>query len=100
MSKIQINYNELYSQVEKLKAHVSNNIIDYANGEYQKINSTLTDVDGEANACLKEVMEANREKTYEAANTLTELLQFMSDSARQMEMNEHRMAKSMDAGRR
>ena len=100
MSKIHIQYDKVYSEIPKLKSHISSNIIDYANGEYQKIQSLLHDVDGEANACLKEVLEANRKKTHEAASTLDELLQFIIDSAKQMEINEHRMARTMTAGRR
>lgn len=100
MSKIQINYTEVYSEIEKLKSHISNNIIDYTDGEYKKMLSLIEDVDGETNACLKEVMDANRKKTHEAAKTLEELLQFISDSAKQMEINEHRLARTMTAGRR
>ena len=101
MSKIHINYEQVYSEVPKLKSHVLCNIVDYAGGEYKKIQSLLGDyVDGEANACLKEVMEANREKTLEAAYILEELLQFMNDSAKQMEINEHRLARTMTADRR
>ena len=101
MSKIQINYSQVYSEVPKLKNHVTCNIVDYTNGEYQKIQSLLSDyVDGETNAYLKEVMEANREKTLEAAYILEELLQFISDSSKQMEINEHRLARTMTADRK
>jgi len=101
MSKIHINYDQVYTEVPKLKGHISSNVVDYADGEYQKIQSLLGDyVDGEANASLKEVMEANRKKTHEAALALEELLQFICDSAKQMEINEHRLAKTMTADRR
>jgi len=99
MSKIHINYTEVYAETARLKGHISSNIIDYTDGEYQKIQSLLGDyVDGEANASLKEVMEANRKKTYEATSILDELLQFISDSAKQMEINEHKLAQTMTAG--
>jgi len=98
MSKIQIDYTQVYSEIPKLKSHISSNITDYANSEYQKIQSTLEDVDGEATACLKEIMEANRHKAHEAASILDELLQFIHDSAKQMEMQEHKIAQTMTAG--
>ena len=101
MSKIHINYDQVYSEIPKLKSHILSNVIDYADGEYQKIQSLLSDyVDGEVTACLKEVMEANRYKTLEAASVLEELLQFMSDSAKQMEISEHKLARTMTADRK
>lgn len=101
MSKIHINYEQVFSEIPKLRSHISCNVIDYADGEYQKIQSILVDyVDGETADCLKEVMEANRKKTYEAACILEELLQFMTDSAKQMEINEHRLARAMTIDRK
>ena len=98
MSEIKIQYDKIYSEIPKLRSLVSSNIIDYCNTQHQDMQSQLRGVDGAANAQLLEALEANRLKTLEAAGTLEKLLQFIFDSAKQIEINEQHMARAMNAG--
>ena len=98
MRTIQVKYDEVYAETERLRAHISSNITSRANTEYRQIQSTLrSQVDGATNARLTEAMEANRQKTLEAANILDKLLLFISASARQIEINERRIARSISS---
>jgi adenylate kinase len=100
MRTIQVKYDEVYAETAKLINHLSSNITDRANAEYNQIQSLLDQVDGSTNAELIEFMETNRQKTTEAAATLEKLLQFISNSAKQIEINEERIAHTISAGRR
>ena len=99
MSQIHINYDEVYAQTQNLRRHVSGNIVEHCNAEYQRIQSLLRTVDGQANAHMQQAMEANRQKTIHAASTLEKLLRFITDSARQIEINEQQIARTMSTRR-
>ena len=97
MSEIKVQYEKIYSEIPKLRSLVQSNLIDYCNTQHQAIQSQLRGVDGAANAQLLVALEANRLKTLEAAGTLEKLLQFIIESAKQIEINEQEMARTMDA---
>ena len=100
MGTIQVKYDEVYGETERLRGHVSSNIVNKTNVEYRNLQSLLARVDGATNANLREAMEVNRKKTLEAANILDRLLRFISNSARQIEINEERIARVMASSRR
>ena len=100
MSEIKIQYDKIYSEIPKLRSHVTSNIIDYCNAEYQTLQSQLNAVDGAANSGLLEAMEENRLKAIETAGILDKLLQFILDSTKQIEINEQQMARAMNKGGR
>lgn len=99
MGTIHVKYDEVYAETEKLRNHISSNIMNRVNAEYRQMQSQLSHVDGAANAQLKEVLDANMQKTILAAETLDKLLQFISDSAKQIEISEQRIARTMMLGK-
>jgi len=100
MGTIQIKYEEVYAKAAKLRERISSNIVERTESEYGQIESKLSQADGAANASLKEVMEANRQKALEAAYLLDKLVNFIANSAKQIEINEQKIARGMTLGRK
>ena len=96
MRTIQVNYDEVYAKTAELRRHISANIVGRANSDYNRIQSHLRQVDGGANEVLIEVMEANRQKTLAAAYAMDKLLEFIATSAKQIEINEDRIARTIN----
>ncbi|MCL2574228.1 MAG: hypothetical protein FWE34_06745 [Defluviitaleaceae bacterium] len=92
--RFQIQYDTVYIKTAELRSRIEAELADMES-TYRQVEHELHDMDGKTNACLQETVEANRQKAYEAASTLDELLQFLNDSARQVEINEHKMARAM-----
>ena len=100
MQTFHVKYDEVHTETARLRNHLSSNMTTQANTEYRQIQSQLGRVDGATNANLREAMNVNRTKTLEAANVLDRLLQFITNSARQIEVSEQQMARTMTGGRR
>ena len=99
MRTIHVKYDEVYAEVARLRS-VAANTVNRVNNEYRQIQSQLGRVDGATNATLVEVMDANCQKAVLATETLDKLLEFISCSTKQIEINEQRIAQAMTAGRK
>ena len=100
MGKIHVNYDAVYAETEKLRNHICSNVIDTANAEYNRVQSTLSNVDGGTAAALSEFADYNRKKAMEAADIVEKLLRFMCASAKQIEINEEVLARVIRTGRK
>ena len=100
MGTIHVKYDEVYAEVAKLKSYLASNVFGLADTGYRKIQADLSRMDGKANAVLMEIMEAHHEKTAVTADTIYKLLDFITVSTKQIEINEQRIARAMSAGRK
>ena len=100
MGTIHIKYDEVYAETAKLKGHLASNVVARADAEYRQMQSNLRNVDGAASAAYSDFIEENRRKTAIAANTIVKLLDFMENSARQIEASEQRIARAISTARR
>ena len=99
MGQIQIKYEEVYAKTAELKGTINDDLLIRINNEYSQIQSMLDSVDSTTNAALKDTIEQNRQKSIIVVETLYKLLSFMSNSAKQMELNEQKMANSIASGK-
>jgi len=100
MGTIHVKYDEVYAETAKLKSYLASNVVARADADYRQIQSNLSRMDGAANAALMNFMEANYQKTLVTAETMDKLLNFITASTMQIEMNEQRIARAMTAGRK
>jgi len=100
MSEIRVKYDEVYAEVTKMRNHIASDIVEYTRREYRQIRSQLQQVDGAANFVLQEAMEANCEVTIRTANVLDKLLDFMFNSAKQIEAGEQSIARAFATPRK
>ena len=98
MGKIQINYEEVYTRTAQMKTYINGDLLERINSDYATIQHILDNVDSNTNAKLKEGMELHRQKAVIAARTLSKLLTFMSNSSKQVELNEQRIAGVIASG--
>ena len=87
MSKIQINYTEVYSKTAELRSRIEAELSNMDMTCHQ-IQSDLQCMDGKTNAAFMETMVHNQVKAYVTAETLYKLLTFIELSARQVEHDE------------
>ncbi len=92
MAAIQINYDEVYAKSTQLRKHIAEDISGNAEKEYNRIIQKLEQLDGAANAELISAIEQNKQKTLMVSKIMDKLLSFMSNSSKQVEINEQRMA--------
>ena len=100
MRTIHVKYDDVYAETLKLRNRISSDVINRATVEYRQIQMLLDSVDGTSNARLKETMEHNLRKTVMVAETFDKLLQFISKSAKQIEISEQQMARSFASSTR
>jgi uncharacterized protein YukE len=100
MGTYNVNYDEVNAEVRRLRNHVSSNIINQANTEYRQIRNYLREVDGATCESFTAAMDQNCEKTVAAARVLERLLSFISNSSRQIQINEEQIARSFRLTRR
>jgi len=98
MAEIQINYDEVYMKTTELKGYIKTDILPKIETAYMQIQEMLNELDSGTNQNLKESMELNKQKSIVVAQTLYKLLSFMSNSSKQMELNEQKMAATIMLG--
>ena len=93
-------YDEVQAETAKLRKYLSSNVVSRVNTDYRQMQSQLRQVDGAATASMQQTMNVNCQKAAEAAAVLDKLLQFMSNSARQIELSESQIARTFKMIRR
>ena len=100
MEQILVNYEAVNEEIARLRTQITSSVIDPVNAEYRQIQTSLQQVDGATNAAYQEALEINREKALAAANTMEKLLNFIFNSARQIQISEEQIARSFGGTRR
>ena len=98
MSEINISYNEVYARTAQMRREIATTLNEM-DSEYRRIQHSLNDVDGSTAVRVREAVNENRRKTCEVAATLDKLVSFMSNSARQMEAEELKIANVFTSSR-
>lgn len=98
MPEIRINYDEVYKKTSELRNRIGSDLTARVENEYRSLRETIRKVDGAANAKLKETSEENRRKSMMVAQTLDKMLSYMANSAKQVQLNEMMMARSIASG--
>lgn len=91
MTEIQVKYTDLYARVQTLRNQLQGGLGEMHTG-YSQMRTSLSIVDGATNAALIQAVEENRGSALMVANTLEKLLIFIDASARQIEMEEGKIA--------
>ena len=100
MGTIHVNFNEVYEETARLRNHLTSAVGGGLDAEYRRMRSQLDRVDGAVRAGLQEAMEANRQKAAMAVEIVDRLLQFISGSARQIEIQDRQMGRAFASARR
>jgi len=100
MRTFQVNYDEVSSKIGQLQNHLRLNITNPVNQEYRQIQTSLRQADGETNFNYQAAVNENREKTIAAINILDRLLNFMTNSSRQIQTAENNIARAFQSIRR
>jgi len=96
--EIKINYQEIYSKTAELRQRIQSELQEMET-TYRQTNSTLHSMDSRTNAEIMESMEINRQKAQVTAETLTKLLSFIDEAARQVEHDESKMSRAFTQSR-
>jgi hypothetical protein len=88
---IRVNHANVYSRTARQNSSIKGQLNAMAS-QYSSIISALDGLDSATNAAMKTAMEQNQKKALAAAQIMEKLLSFIDRSARQMEMQDHRMA--------
>jgi len=92
MSQIKINYAEVHAKVAQMRNQMSMQL-HQMEGEYKQIESCLLSrTDGAATTAICSVANINKQKAYEVAETFDKLLTAMTNAARQVEVEELKIA--------
>ena len=100
MGTIHVNYDVVKAETARMRSHIRSSIVGQADAGYRQVQSSLRGMDGAANASLRDAMEVNRQKAAAAAHILERLYEFIATSAREIEVQEQRIARSFNIGRR
>ena len=100
MSQIKIDYNEVFTKTAKMRNQLSMSLRQME-AEYRQVQSRLSrGTDGATAAAIGLAVNENMRKTREVAETLDKLLSFMRNSARQVELEELKIANVFRSGAR
>jgi len=94
--EILINYGEAYSKFTELRNRVETELRETAN-DYRQANFAASQMYGSTNAHFAEAMAANHRKSQVTADTMTKLILFMDNSARQVEREEQSIARIFES---
>ena len=94
--EILINYGEVYDKLSELRSRIASELQEM-NNSYSQTNFAVQQMDGSTNAHFAEAMIANQRKSQVTADTITKLLTFMDNSARQVEREEQNIARIFEA---
>jgi len=99
MSDIVVKYDEVYSRTAELKKRIGSDLTTRINDEYAQIENLLSSsVDGATTASLLEVVAFSKRKSIAAASALEKIVDFMADSAKEIQRNEAELARSIASG--
>jgi len=100
MSQIKINYADIYERTARMRGQITT-CLNQMDAEYRQLHRRLiNNTDGAASAAIGDAIEENRIKSYEMASTLQKLVSFMTNSTRQIEAEEIRIANAMGSATR
>ena len=68
--------------------------------EYRRVQFSLNNMDGRSAVAIRNAIDENRKKTIAAAETLDKLLSFMTNSTKQIEAEELKIANVFNSSRR
>ena len=94
--EILINYEEVHSKLSELRNIIESEVRDM-NNAYRQTTFAASRMDGKANAVFAETILANQRKSQVTADTVTKLLMFMDNSARQVEREEQAISRVFDS---
>jgi len=93
-TEIKINYEEVYSKTAELRQRLQSEIREMDAG-YRQVRTTLSRMDGAANAVIIETMEANCTKARVTAETMLRLISIIDNAAREAEREDQGIARKI-----
>jgi len=97
-TQILINYAEVRSKTTELRQRIRQEQRE-ADTTYRQAQSILRNLDGKTNSEFVQTVVANQQKAQVTAETLSQLLLFIDNSAREMERNEQLQARIFASSR-
>ena len=100
MEKIQVDYDAVETKLSQMRSHITTNINAGVMQEYRQMQSNLMQADGEAQKELREAAELNRKKALACTSIMERLFSFMTNSSRQIQKTEEKIARAFNTPRR
>ena len=94
--QILINYEETYRKLAELRNIIESEVWEM-NASYRQNNFAASRMDGKTNAIFAETMLAIQRKSQASTDTITKLVMFMDNSARQVEREEQTIQRIFDS---
>lgn len=95
-NQILINYEEVYNKTAEQRQRIQSELAEL-DAVYRRCQADLQSMDGRAYAEFVEVLSQNRMKAHVTAEVLTNLLQFIALSAKQIEQDEIKLKTMFNA---